>query len=280
MVLPPYYTYLETVRRMKDVSKKIAAGLRITGPFNIQFIAKDNEIKVIECNVRASRSFPFVSKVTGYNFIGLATRAMLGKDISGKYSTVDLDHVGVKAPQFSFSRLKGADPVLSVEMASTGEVGCLGMDLKEAFLKSVLSVGHKVPAKEKGIMLSTGPVKNKAYLLSSIRKLREEGYPLYATKGTHDFLAENSIDSTVLHWPNDQREPNILTYLAEKKIDVVVNIPKSLDREELTNDYLIRRKAVDFNVPLITNAQFAKQFFEAITSLKLEDLEIKAMEEY
>ena len=280
MVLPPYYTYMETVRRMKEVAKKIAKGLSITGPFNIQFIAKDNDIKVIECNVRASRSFPFVSKVTGYNFIELASRAMLGKSISGTYSTVDLDHVGVKAPQFSFSRLKGADPVLSVEMASTGEVGCLGMDLKEAFLKSLLSVGYKIPAKEKGIFLSTGPVRSKAYLLGSVRKVQEAGYTLYATQGTHDFLAENGVPSTVLHWPNEPQEPNALTYLAGKRLDLVVNIPKSLEREELTNDYLIRRKAVDFNIPLITNAQFAKQFFEAIVSLKEDDLEIKALEEY
>jgi carbamoyl-phosphate synthase large subunit len=278
MVLPPYYTYIETVRRMKEVAKKIAKGLNITGPFNIQFIAKDNEIKVIECNVRASRSFPFVSKVTGYNFIELATKAMLGKDISGKYNTVDLDHVGVKAPQFSFTRLKGADPVLSVEMASTGEVGCLGMDLKEAFLKSLLSVGHKVP--EKGILLSTGPIKNKAYLLSSIKKLSERNIPLYATKGTHDFLKENTVYSTMVHWPDEQKEPNALSCITEKKVDLVLNIPKSLEREELTNDYLIRRKAIDSNIPLITNAQLAKTFFETIATLALEELEIKAMEEY
>ncbi len=280
MVLPPYFTYMETVRRMKDVSKKIARGLSITGPFNIQFIAKENEIKVIECNVRASRSFPFVSKVTGYNFIELAAKAMLGKDISGRYHTVDLDHVGVKAPQFSFSRLKGADPVLSVEMASTGEVGCIGMDLKEAFLKSLLSVGYRIPSKEKGILLSTGPVKSKADLLGSIRKLKEEGYELYATPGTHDFLLQNGVDSLTLHWPNEQKEPNILTYLAGKRIDLVVNIPKSLERDELTNDYLIRRKAIDFNIPLITNAQLAKHFFETIASIQMDDLEIKAMEEY
>ncbi len=278
MVLPPYYTYMETVRRMKEIAKKVAKGLNITGPFNIQFIAKDNEVKVIECNVRASRSFPFVSKVTGYNFIELATKAMLGKDISGKYHTVDLDHVGVKAPQFSFTRLKGADPVLSVEMASTGEVGCIGMDLKEALLKSLLSVGHKIP--EKGILLSTGPIKNKAYLLSSIRKLAEHRHQLYATKGTHDFLQENNVPSTLVHWPDEQKEPNALSCITQRKVDLVLNIPKTLEKEELTNDYLIRRKAIDSNIPLITNAQLAKQFFETITSLKIEELEIKALEEY
>ena len=278
MVLPPYYTYMETVRRMKEAAKKIAKGLTITGPFNIQFIAKENEVKVIECNVRASRSFPFVSKVTGYNFIELATKAMLGKDITGKYHTVDIDHVGVKAPQFSFTRLKGADPVLSVEMASTGEVGCVGMDLKEAFLKSLLSVGYKIP--EKGILLSTGPIKNKAYLLNSIKKLAEKNYTLYATKGTHDFLTENSVRSTLVHWPDEQKEPNALSCITQRKVDLVLNIPKSLEREELTNDYLIRRKAIDSNIPLITNAQLAKQFFETITSLKMEELEIKALEEY
>src|SRR3989338_4581111 len=217
MVLPPYFTYLETVRRMKEVAKKIAKGLSITGPFNIQFIAKDNEIKIIECNVRASRSFPFVSKVTNYNFIELATKAMMGRDISGRYQTVDLDHVGVKAPQFSFSRLKGADPVLSVEMASAGEVGCLGMDFKEAFLKSLLSVGYKIPDKSKGILLSSGPIKNKTALLGPIRKLKQEGYTIYTTKGTHDFLKENGIDTISLHWPNEKQEPNVLTYLSQKK---------------------------------------------------------------
>ncbi len=277
MVLPPYYTYMETVRRMKDIAKKIAKGLNITGPFNIQFIAKENEVKVIECNLRASRSFPFVSKVTGYNFIELATKAMLGINISGKYHTVDIDHVGVKAPQFSFTRLKGADPVLSVEMASTGEVGCIGMDLKEAFLKSLLSVGYKIP--EKGILLSSGPIKNKAHLLASVKKLSEH-YTLYATKGTHDFLKENEVKSTMVHWPDEEKEPNALSCITQKKVDLVLNIPKTLEKDELANDYLIRRKSIDSNIPLITNAQLAKQFFEAITSIKLDDLEIKALEEY
>ena len=248
MVLPPQYTYLETIRRIKEIAKKISRELKITGPFNIQFIAKQNEIKVIECNLRASRSFPFVSKVTKNNFIELATKAIMGMDISGKYNTVDLDYVGVKAPQFSFSRLRGADPVLGVEMASTGEVACLGKDMNEAFLKAFLSVGFKIPSSN--VLLSTGPIKSKAYLLESVRKLEKMGFNLYATKGTADFLRENNVYAKVLHWPSEKKEPNILTYLAERKIDMVINIPKSFEEEELTNDYLIRRKAVDFNIPL------------------------------
>ncbi len=278
MALPPQYTYLETIKKIKEAAKKIAKALEITGPFNIQFIAKDNQIKVIECNLRASRSFPFVSKVTKYNFVDLATKAMLGIDISGKYNTLDLDYVGVKAPQFSFSRLHGADPVLSVEMSSTGEVACLGKDIHEAFLKSLLSVGFIIP--KKNILLSTGPIKSKAYLLESIKKLSEMGFNLFATEGTAKFLGENGIKSEILWWPLDKREPNVLTYLQEKKIDLVINIPKSLEEEEITNDYLIRRKAVDFNIPLLTNEQITKLFIESIHKKKMEDLEIKSWDEY
>ena len=278
IVLPPQYTYLETVRRIKEIAKKIAKSLKITGPFNIQFIAKDNEIKVIECNLRASRSFPFVSKVTKYNFIELAVKAMLGRDIKGKYNTIDLDYVGVKAPQFSFSRLHGADPVLSVEMASTGEVACLGNDLNEAFLKALLSVGFVIP--NLNVLLSTGPIKSKAYLLESIKKLDEMGFKLYATEGTARFLQENGIKAEILYWPLDKREPNALTYIQERKIDLVINIPKSLEEEELANDYFIRRKAVDFNIPLLTNEQVTKLFIESIYKKKIEDLEIKSWDEY
>ena len=278
MVLPPQYTYLETIKKIKEATKKIAKALKITGPFNIQFIAKDNQIRVIECNLRASRSFPFVSKVTKYNFIELATKAMLGIDISGKYNTLDLGYVGVKAPQFSFSRLHGADPVLSVEMASTGEVACLGNDVNEAFLKSLLSVGFVIP--KSNVLLSTGPVKNKAYLLESVKKLTELGFRLYATEGTSKFLEENGVKTEILHWPLDKKEPNALTYLQERKIDLVINIPKSLEEEELTNDYIIRRKAVDFNIPLLTNAQIAKLFIESIYNKKMEDLEVKSWGEY
>ncbi|MBI3035661.1 carbamoyl-phosphate synthase (glutamine-hydrolyzing) large subunit [Candidatus Woesearchaeota archaeon] len=278
MVLPPQYTYLETIRKIKETTKKIAQALKITGPFNIQFIAKNNQLMVIECNLRASRSFPFVSKVTKHNFIELATKAMLGMDIKGKYNTLDMDYVGIKAPQFSFSRLHGADPVLSVEMASTGEVACLGNDLNEAFLKSLLSVGFVLP--NSNVLLSTGPVKSKAYLLESVRKLAGMGFDLYATEGTAKFLEENNIKTNLLHWPLDKKEPNTLTYLQERKIDLVINIPKSLEEEELTNDYLIRRKAVDFNIPLLTNAQIAKLFIESIYKKKIEELEIKEWGEY
>ena len=278
MALPPQYLYHETIRRIKEIGKKIARALNITGPFNIQFIAKENQIKVIECNLRASRSFPFVSKVTKHNFIDLATKAMLGHDARGRYNTMDIDYVGIKAPQFSFSRLHGADPVLSVEMASTGEVACLGSDLDEAFLKSLLSVGFVIP--KKNILLSTGPIKNKAYLLESIKKLAEMGFSLYATGGTAKFLEQNGVKSTVLFWPLEKKEPNAITYLKERKIDLVINIPKSYEEEEITNDYLIRRKAVDFNIPLLTNAQIAKLFVDSIYNKKMEDLEIKSWEEY
>ena len=237
--------------------------MKITGPFNIQFIAKSNEIKVIECNLRSSRSFPFVSKVTKYNFIDIATKAML---------------VGVKAPQFSFSRLHGADPVLGVEMASTGEVACLGENINEAFLKSLLAVGFSMP--QSNILLSTGTIKSKAYLLESIRILKQMDYSLYATKGTHDFLKNNGIDTKILHWPLEKKEPNVMSYLKERKIDLVINIPKSYEEEELTNDYLIRRRAVDYNIPLLTNPQNSKLFIESISKLKMEDLKIKEWEAY
>lgn len=278
MVLPPQFTYLETIRKIKEISKKIASALSITGPFNMQFIAKSNEIKVIECNLRSSRSFPFVSKVTKYNFIDKATKAMMGFEEKGSYNTIDLDYVGVKAPQFSFSRLHRADPVLGVEMASTGEVACLGKNVNEAFLKSLLAVGYVLP--KKNILLSTGPVKSKAYLLDSIKQLKRMGYDLYATKGTGDFYKESGIDTKVLHWPLSKKEPNILAYLKGRKIDLVINIPKSFEEEELENDYIIRRKAVDFNIPLLTNPQNTKLFIESISKLKIEDLEIKDWEEY
>jgi len=204
----------------------------------------------------------------------MATKAMLGMDIKGKYNTLDLDYVGVKAPQFSFSRLQGADPVLSVEMASTGEVACLGSDVNEAFLKSLLSVGFVIP--KSNVLLSTGPIKSKADLLESVKKLAEMGYNLYATEGTAKFLEENNVKTNILHWPLDKKEPSTLTYLQERKIDLVINIPKSLEEEELTNDYLIRRKAVDFNIPLLTNAQIAKLFVESIYKKKIEELEVKS----
>jgi len=278
MVLPPQFTYIETIRRIKNKAKKLALALNITGPFNIQFIAKNNEIKVIECNLRSSRSFPFVSKVTKYNFIDIATKAILGIVKEQRYNTLDLDYVGVKAPQFSFSRLHGADPVLNVEMASTGEVACLGKNINEAFLKALLSVGFVLP--KKNILLSTGPVKSKAYLLESIKKLKSMNYNLFTTKGTHDFLKRCGVDTKILHWPLEKKEPNVMTYLKERKLSLVINIPKSHEEEELTNDYLIRRRSVDYNIPLLTNPQNAKLFIESISKLKLEDLEIKDWESY
>jgi carbamoyl-phosphate synthase large subunit len=279
MVLPAQKLYLETIRRIIKDAKKLAKTLEITGPFNIQFIAKDNHLKVIECNLRASRSFPFCSKIFKKNFIDIATKAILKSKIPKiSNSTVEINYVGVKAPQFSFSRLKGADPVLGVEMSSTGEVACLGEDVYEAFLKSLISVGYKFP--EKNVLLSTGPVESKAYLLESIRKLKQMGYVLYATKGTANFLKNNQIECEMLYWPLENKKPNIIDYIIAKKIDFVINIPKSQEREELTNDYIIRRKAVDFSIPLITNTHVAKLFIDAMYNKKLEDLKIKSWDEY
>jgi len=279
MVLPPQRTYLETMRRIKTITKKIAKSLMITGPFNIQFIAKDNDVKVIECNLRASRSLPFVSKVFKINFVDLATKIIMGKRVPKiDRSSFDLDYLGVKAPQFSFTRLKGSDPVQGVEMVSTGEVACLGDDFNEAFLKSLISIGFKPP--KKTILLSTGPIESKAEFLESTRKLDEMGFKFYATKGTSDFMKANGIKSEVLHWPSENIEPNTLTYISDNKIDLVINIPKNIEKEELDNDYLIRRKSVDFNVPLITDLQLAKRFVEAIHKTSPYDLKIKSWDEY
>jgi carbamoyl-phosphate synthase large subunit len=279
MVLPPQRTYLETLRKIKIVTKKIAESLEISGPFNIQFIAKDNKIQVIECNLRSSRSFPFVSKVTKLNFIDLATRIIMGGKVPDiNFSFFDLDYVGVKAPQFSFSRLKGSDPVLGVEMVSTGEVACLGDDFNEAFLKSLLSVGFRLPRKT--ILLSTGPLENKVDFLESTKILKELNYKFYATRGTANFMKEHGIDAKILHWPDEKEEPNILSYLMNKKIDLVINIPKNAETKELDNDYTIRRKAVDFDIPLITNITFAKRFVEALRDVKPEDLIADSWDEY
>jgi len=279
MVLPPQRTYLETMRRIKVIARKVAKALNITGPFNIQFIAKANEVRVIECNLRVSRSFPFVSKFLKINFIEAATRIIMGKKVPPlTNSAFDLDYVGVKAPQFSFSRLKGSDPILGVEMASTGEVGCLGDDFNEAFLKSYISVGFRRP--KKTILLSTGPIGSKAEFLESAQILQDMGFKLYATKGTAEFMKDYRIDSTVLHWPLESKEPNTLSYISDRKIDMVINIPKNIEKEELDNDYLIRRQAIDFNVPLITNLQVAKRVVEAMQKTSLEDLKIKSWDEY
>ncbi|MGD9345164.1 MAG: carbamoyl-phosphate synthase (glutamine-hydrolyzing) large subunit [Candidatus Aminicenantes bacterium] len=279
MVLPPQKTYLETTRRMKKIARQIASTLEINGPFNIQFIAKDNKVKVIECNLRASRSFPFVSKIFKMNFIDLATQVIMGVDVPRiDKSCFELDYVGVKAPQFSFTRIKGADPVLSVEMASTGEVACIGDSFEEAFLKALLSVGFAYP--EKTILLSTGPFESKAKFLPTAKRLRDLGFHLYATEGTSDFMKYHGIHSDVLYWPLQKKEPNTLSYIAERKIDLVINIPKSIDEEELTNDYIIRRKCIDHNIPLITNLQFAERFIDAIAIMNPEDLSIKSWDEY
>jgi carbamoyl-phosphate synthase large subunit len=279
LVLPPQRTYLETMRKIKIITRKIARSLNITGPFNIQFLAINNDVSVIECNLRASRSFPFVSKVLKLNFIDLATRVIMGESVERiDRSSFDLDHVGVKAPQFSFTRLKGSDPVLDVEMTSTGEVACLGDDFNEAFLKSLISVGYVVP--RNAVLLSTGAIDSKAELLGGVKMLDEMGLSLYATKGTAAFLEANGIKAGVLHWPLENREPNALTYIENKRVDLVINIPKNIDRVELDNDYLIRRKAIDCGVPLITNLQLAKRFAEALRSLPADIMKAKSWREY
>jgi len=279
MVFPAQKMYFETARRIKRISRDIASALNISGPFNMQFLAKDNDIKVIECNLRASRSFPFVSKVIKVNFIELATKIMLGIPVSKpEKSAFDLDYIGVKASQFSFSRLQAADPVLGVEMASTGEVGCIGENYYETLLKAMLSVGYRIP--EKNILLSTGDARSKVELLQSARMLSEKGFKLFATRGTAQFLVENGLEATMLHWPDEDAKPNTLDYLRERKIDLVINIPKNLTKTELANDYTIRRSAVDFNIPLITNARLASAFLYAICRFGPEDLIIKSWDEY
>ena len=279
MVFPPQKMYVETMRRIKKIAREVARMLNISGPFNMQLMAKDNEIKVIECNLRASRSFPFVSKVLKVNFIDIATKVMLGVDPEVPHkSAFELDYVGIKAPQFSFSRLQKADPVLGVEMASTGEVGCLGEDFHEAILKAMLSVGYTIP--KKNILLSTGDSRSKMDMLSAAKALQAKGYDIFATRGTAVFLETNGVHATVLHWPDQDEQPNTLTYIKEKKIDLVVNIPKNLSKDELNNDYTIRRSAIDFNIPLITNARLASAFINAFCRLSKEDVRIKSWNEY
>lgn len=277
---PPQKLYIETVRRIKKVSAKIAKALNISGPFNIQFLAKNNDIKVIECNLRASRSFPFVSKVLKINFIDLATRIMLGEKVEKpSKSAFDLDYVGIKASQFSFSRLQGADPVLGVDMSSTGEVGCIGDDTSEALLKAMLSVGQRVPAKS--VLLSTGTPKQKADMLDSAHLLHNKGYKIYATGGTHQFLNDNGIPAIRVYWPSQpDMQPQAIDLLHNKEIDMVVNVPKNLTPTELSNGYKIRRAAIDLNVPLLTNARLAAAFISAFTSMSLDDIEIKSWDEY
>lgn len=276
---PPQKLYVETVRRIKRISREIAKELHISGPFNIQFLARENDIKVIECNLRASRSFPFVSKVLKINLIELATRVMLGLPVEKPAKNLfDLDYVGVKASQFSFNRLQNANPVLGVDMVSTGEVGCLGEDARAALIKSLLSVGQRIP--QKGILLSTGNGKQKADMLMASKLLAEKGYKLYATKGTHSYLTENGIESTCVFWPNEEGSPQALDLLHSKEIDFVVNVPKSQSGSEVTNGYKIRRSAVDLNIPLITNARLASAFIYAFCTLSVDELDIKCWQEY
>jgi carbamoyl-phosphate synthase large subunit len=279
MVFPPQKIYFETVRRIKRITRKIAKELNISGPFNMQFLAKDNDIKVIECNLRASRSMPFVSKVLKINLIDLATRVMLGQKVEPiDKSIFDLDYIGIKAPQFSFQRLLKADPVLGVEMASTGEVGCIGEDYYETLLKSMLSVGYTIP--KKNIFLSTGPARDKVELLNTCRLMVEKGFNLYATKGSAEFLDTNGVPCTALAWPDENVKPNSLDYIKEKKFDLVINIPKNLSKTELDNDYTIRRSAVDYNIPLITNARLASAFLTAVCKRTMDDIKIKSWDEY
>ena len=276
---PPQKLYVETVRRIKRISRQIAKELNISGPFNIQYLAKDNDIKVIECNLRASRSFPFVSKVLKINFIELATKVMLGLPVEKPNKNLfELDYVGIKASQFSFNRLQKADPVLGVDMASTGEVGCIGTDTSCAVLKAMLSVGYRIP--EKGVLLSTGNAKQKADTLEAARMLRKKGYKLYATGGSSKFLTENGVENTRVYWPSEEGQPQALDMLHRKEIDMVVNIPKNLTAGELDNGYKIRRAAIDLNIPLVTNARLASAFIQAFCTMSVDDIAIKSWAEY
>ena len=276
---PPQKLYVETVRRIKRISRQIAKELNISGPFNIQFLARENDIKVIECNLRASRSFPFVSKVLKINFIELATKVMLGLPVEKPEKNLfELDYVGIKASQFSFNRLQKADPVLGVDMASTGEVGCIGEDTSCAVLKSMLSVGYRIP--EKNILMSTGTPKQKVEMLKAAQELKDKGYNIFATGGTSKFLTENGIENTRVFWPSEEGKPQALEMLHKKEIDMVVNIPRDLTAGELDNGYKIRRAAIDLNIPLITNARLASAFIHAFCTMTIDDIEIKSWDEY
>jgi carbamoyl-phosphate synthase large subunit len=276
---PPQKIYVETIRRIKKIASEIAKSLNISGPFNIQFLAKENYIKVIECNLRSSRSFPFVSKVLKINFIELATKVMLGLPVEKpEKSAFDLDYVGIKASQFSFHRLQQADPVLGVDMASTGEVGCIGDDFSEAILKSLLSVGFRIP--KKNVLISSGEPKSKVELLDASELLVKKGYQLYATRGSHKFLKENGIDSIAVQWPDEEGDHNVKEMLSKKMFDLVINIPKNSTKRELANDYTIRRTTIDYNIPLLTNARLASAFIHAFCTHKIEDIKIKSWDEY
>ncbi len=279
LVLPPQRTYLETMRRIRKITEQVAENLSINGPFNIQFLAKNNQVMVIECNIRASRSFPFVSKVLKRNFIEAATRVIMGRPLeTSDKSFMDLDYVGVKAPQFSFTRLEGADPTLGVEMASTGEVACLGFDFDEAFLKALISVGFRFPLKR--ILLSTGPIESKAAFLEGAKRLKSLGVDFYATAGTGEFLNRHGVEAEVLPWPLDDAPNSVIDVIKKREVDLVINIPKHYQKEELTNDYLIRRAAVDFDVPLLTNLQLAERLSEALTRIPMDQLKVRSWSSY
>ncbi|MGA9121291.1 MAG: carbamoyl-phosphate synthase (glutamine-hydrolyzing) large subunit [Bacteroidota bacterium] len=279
LVLPPQRTNLETIRRIRKITGRIAHALSITGPFNVQYLSKGTDVRVIECNLRASRSFPFVSKIYKRNFIDLAIAAMLGETTTREEEPLfDLDYVGVKAPQFSFTRLQGADPTLGVEMASTGEVGCLGDDFEESFLKALISVGFRFPLKS--VLLSTGPLVDKVAFLESAKLLQGLGIRFYATPGTTEFLDTYGIPATTVHWPSEKTSPNADEILERKLVDLVINIPKNYQEKELTNDYLIRRKAVDYGIPLLTNIQLANRLAEALSRKTIDDLKIKELQAY
>jgi carbamoyl-phosphate synthase large subunit len=285
VVLPAQRLYLQTVRKIRKIGSQIAKALDITGPFNIQFLAQRNHVRVIECNLRASRSFPFCSKVSRVNMIDMAVRAMLDEPSAFgssnqnlPSSALDLDWVGVKAAQFSFSRLHGADPVSGVEMASTGEVGCIGTDLNDAFLKALLSVGYRIPKKR--ILLSTGPLEDKLDFLDSAKALVNMGYELCASRGTAKFLGSSGVQAQALNWPLESKEPNIAGFIKRREVDMIINIPKNNRETELKNDYIIRRMAVDFDIPLFTNIKVARQFIDALGDYRAKGLEIKAWEEY
>ena len=279
MVFPAQHIYFSTIRQIKKIARRIAAELNISGPFNIQFLAKNREVKVIECNLRASRSFPFVSKILKHNFIETATKIMLDAPYTRpERSEFDIDRLGVKASQFSFNRLSNADPVLGVDMSSTGEVGCLGDDLNEAILNSLIATGYRIP--KQNILLSSGGAKGKVQLLEPAQQLVKNGYTIYATAGTAKFLTENGVACTEVSWPDAQGENNVIDMIASHQLDLIVNIPKNQTKRELTNGYRIRRDAIDHNIPLITNARLAKAFIEAFCALKMEDVKIKSWQEY
>ena len=283
LVFPAQKIYFATARRIKQISRRIAKELNISGPFNIQYLARNNEVKVIECNLRASRSFPFVSKVLKRNFIETATRIMLDAPYTRPdKSAYDIDWIGVKASQFSFSRLHKADPVLGVDMSSTGEVGCLGDSFDEALLNAMIAVGFKIPQPEKGVMFSSGAMKSKVDLLDASRMLHAKGYKIYATAGTSAFLNAHGVETTPVYWPDEKpdAENNVMRMIANHAFDLIVNIPKNHTKRELTNGYKIRRAAIDHNIPLITNARLAGAFIEAFCNLKPEDIAIKSWQEY